>query len=68
MLHNKWIVNRYEEPGITVYPGITVLLVAHIHNNHKPYQTTQHLVIPGTMSERNLVVAKDNAYIKTYKS
>ena len=58
----------HEEPEITVYPDINVLLVAHITNNHIPYQTTQHLVIPGTMFERNLVVAKDNAYIKTYKS
>ena len=58
----------HEEPGLIVNPGITVLLVAYIHNNHEPYLTTQHLVIPGTMSERNLVVAKDNAYIKTYKS
>ena len=32
--------------------------MAHIHNNHEAYQTTHHPVIPGTMSERNLVVAK----------
>ena len=58
----------HEEPGITVNPVITVLLVAHIHNNLKPYHTRQHLVIPGTMSERNLVVTKDNAYIMSSKS
>ena len=58
----------HEEPGLIVNPGITILLVGHIHNNHKTYQATQHLVQPGTISERNLVVAKDNAYIQTYKS
>ena len=58
----------HEEPGLIVNPGITVLLVSHIHNNHKTYNTTQHLVIPGTISKRNLVVAKDNAYIITSKS